>query len=137
MTSAPEPGAEIAVHLASDAAVGQGDRFPRAFGDQGRVDSDGAEIVRQHAIYWPAFLWAAELPVPRQLVSHGWWLMEGAKMSKSVGNVVRPKDYIDRFGLDAFRYFVMREMPLGLDATQKDNVDAVVTPTRWIEAKRD
>jgi leucyl-tRNA synthetase len=50
----------------------------------------GKEIVRQHAIYWPAFLLAAGLPLPRQVVSHGWWLMEGAKMSKSKGNVVRP-----------------------------------------------
>jgi methionyl-tRNA synthetase len=57
----------------------------------------GKEIVRQHAIYWPAFLMAAELPLPRQVVSHGWWLMEGAKMSKSRGNVVRPQG-IDRFG---------------------------------------
>ena len=73
----------------------------------------GKEIVRQHAIYWPAFLLAAGLPLPRQVVSHGWWLMDGAKMSKSKGNVVRPHDYIERFGLDAFRYFVYREMVFG------------------------
>jgi methionyl-tRNA synthetase len=63
---------------------------------------------------------AAGLPLPRQLVSHGWWLMEGAKISKSVGNVVRPKDYVDRFGLDAFRYFLMREMIFGQDADFTD-----------------
>ena len=80
----------------------------------------GKEIVRQHAIYWPAFLLAAELPLPRQIVSHGWWLMEGAKMSKSLGNVVRPQDYIDRFGLDALRYFVFREMVFGQDANFSD-----------------
>jgi methionyl-tRNA synthetase len=80
----------------------------------------GKEIVRQHAIYWPAFLMAAGLPVPRQIVSHGWWLMEGAKMSKSKGNVVRPKDYIERFGVDAFRYFVYREMVFGQDASFTD-----------------
>jgi methionyl-tRNA synthetase len=80
----------------------------------------GKEIVRQHAIYWPAFLLAAGLPLPRQIVSHGWWLMEGAKMSKSKGNVVRPHDYIGRFGLDTFRYFVFREMVFGQDASFTD-----------------
>jgi methionyl-tRNA synthetase len=80
----------------------------------------GKEIVRQHAIYWPAFLLAAGLPLPRQVVSHGWWLMEGAKMSKSKGNVARPADYIDRFGLDALRYFVFREMVFGQDANFGD-----------------
>ena len=80
----------------------------------------GKEIVRQHAIYWPAFLMAAGLPLPRQIVSHGWWLMEGAKMSKSRGNVVRPQGYIDRFSLDAFRYFVFREMVFGQDANFTD-----------------
>ncbi len=85
----------------------------------------GKEIVRQHAIYWPAFLMAADLPVPRRIVSHGWWLMEGAKMSKSKGNVVRPQGYIERFGLDAFRYFVFREMNFGQDASFTD--EAFVT----------
>jgi len=80
----------------------------------------GKEIVRQHAIYWPAFLLAAGLPLPRQVVSHGWWLMDGAKMSKSKGNVVRPADYIAQFGLDAFRYFVFREMVFGQDASFTD-----------------
>jgi len=85
----------------------------------------GKEIVRQHAIYWPAFLLAADLPLPAQIASHGWWLMDGAKMSKSLGNVVRPSDYIDRFGLDAFRYFVMREMIFGQDASFTD--EAILT----------
>jgi methionyl-tRNA synthetase len=80
----------------------------------------GKEIARQHAIYWPAFLMAADLPLPKHVVSHGWWLMEGAKMSKSKGNVVRPQDYIDKFGLDAFRYFVFREMAFGQDASFTD-----------------
>ena len=81
--------------------------------------------MRQHAIYWPAFLLAAGLPLPRQIVSHGWWLMDGAKMSKSKGNVVAPHEYIDRFGLDALRYFVFREMVFGQDASFGD--EAVLT----------
>ena len=80
----------------------------------------GKEIVRQHAIYWPAFLMAADLPLPRRIVSHGWWLMDGAKMSKSLGNVVEPGAYVQRFGLDAIRYFVMREMVFGQDASFTD-----------------
>jgi methionyl-tRNA synthetase len=85
----------------------------------------GKEIVRQHAIYWPAFLMAADLPLPRHVVSHGWWLMDGAKMSKSKGNVVRPRDYIALFGLDALRYFVFREMVFGQDADFTD--EAILT----------
>ena len=81
----------------------------------------GKEIVRQHSIYWPAFLLAADLPLPKKIVSHGWWLMDGAKMSKSVGNVVSPLIYIERFGLDALRYFVFREMILGQDASFTDD----------------
>jgi methionyl-tRNA synthetase len=94
------------------------DRFARYW--PADVHLIGKEIVRQHAIYWPAFLMAADLPLPRQVVSHGWWLMEGAKMSKSRGNVVRPHDYIGRFGLDGLRYFVMREMVFGQDASFTD-----------------
>ena len=80
----------------------------------------GKEIVRQHALYWPAFLMSAKLPPPSRIMAHGWWLMGGAKMSKSVGNVARYQDYVDVFGVDALRYFVMREMPLGQDANFSD-----------------
>ena len=80
----------------------------------------GKEILRQHALYWPAFLMAAGLKPPQRVIAHGWWLMGGAKMSKSVGNVARYQDYVDVFGLDALRYFVMREMPLGADANFSD-----------------
>ena len=73
----------------------------------------GKEIVRFHAVYWPAFLMAAGLPLPKQIVGHGWWLMNDAKMSKSLGNVVRPESYTKVFGVDAFRYFCLREMTLG------------------------
>jgi methionyl-tRNA synthetase len=80
----------------------------------------GKEIVRQHALYWPAFLMSAGLTPPRRIIAHGFWLMGGAKMSKSLGNVARYQDYVDVFGLDALRYFVMREMPLGQDASFSD-----------------
>jgi methionyl-tRNA synthetase len=63
---------------------------------------------------------AADLPLPKQIVGHGWWLMNDAKMSKSVGNVVRPESYTNVFGVDAFRYFVLREMTLGHDANFTD-----------------
>ena len=82
----------------------------------------GKEIVRQHTVYWPAFLMAAGLPLPRRVIGHGWWLMNGAKMSKSLGNVVTPQGYVERFGVDALRYFVMREMVLGQDASFTDDV---------------
>jgi methionyl-tRNA synthetase len=85
----------------------------------------GKEIIRQHAIYWPAFLMAAGLDLPRRIVGHGWWMMNDAKMSKSLGNVVRPKAYTDVFGLDAFRYFLLREGTLGADANFSD--DAFLT----------
>jgi methionyl-tRNA synthetase len=81
----------------------------------------GKEIVRQHAVYWPAFLMAAGLEVPKRIIGHGWWLMNEAKMSKSLGNVVQPQGYVDRFGVDALRYFVMREMVVGQDANFADD----------------
>ena len=80
----------------------------------------GKEIIRQHALYWPAFLMSAGLLPPKRVVAHGWWLMGGAKMSKSVGNVARYQDYTRVFGVDGLRYFVMREMTLGLDANFSD-----------------
>ena len=82
----------------------------------------GKEIVRQHTVYWPAFLMAAGLELPKRVVGHGWWLMNEAKMSKSLGNVVHPQGYVDRFGVDALRYFVMREMVVGQDANFADDV---------------
>jgi methionyl-tRNA synthetase len=80
----------------------------------------GKEIVRFHTVYWPAFLMAAGLPLPKRIVGHGWWLMNDAKMSKSLGNVVRPQAYTKVFGVDAFRYFCLREMTLGHDANYSD-----------------
>ncbi len=80
----------------------------------------GKEIIRQHALYWPAFLMSAQLPLPQRIIGHGHWMMSGAKMSKSIGNVARYQDYTAAFGVDALRYFVMREMPLGQDANFSD-----------------
>jgi methionyl-tRNA synthetase len=85
----------------------------------------GKEIVRQHALYWPAFLMSAGLAPPRRVVAHGFWLMGGAKMSKSLGNVARYQDYQRIFGLDGLRYFALREMPLGQDANFSD--EAILT----------
>jgi methionyl-tRNA synthetase len=82
----------------------------------------GKEIVRQHTVYWPAFLMSAGLPVPKRVIGHGWWLMNEAKMSKSLGNVVKPQGYVDLFGVDALRYFVLREMVVGQDANFADDV---------------
>ena len=75
----------------------------------------GKEIVRFHAVYWPAFLMAAGLPVPRRVFAGGWWTVEGEKMSKSIGNVVDPRVLVDEFGVDALRFFLLREMPFGND----------------------
>jgi methionyl-tRNA synthetase len=80
----------------------------------------GKDILRFHCVYWPAFLMSAGLPLPRQIFGHGWWLRDDAKMSKSVGNVVRPDYLIERFGADALRYFVAREMAFGQDASFSD-----------------
>ncbi len=75
----------------------------------------GKDITRFHAIFWPAFLMAAELPLPKKIVSHGWWLIEGQKMSKSLGNVVNPVDLVEEYGLDEIRYYLMREISFGQD----------------------
>ncbi len=75
----------------------------------------GKDILRFHAVYWPTFLMAADLPLPRQVFSHGWWTVDGEKMSKSKGNVVDPGAMVKRYGADPFRYFLLREVPFGLD----------------------
>jgi methionyl-tRNA synthetase len=75
----------------------------------------GKDILRFHAVYWPAFLMAAGLPVPKRIFGHGWWTVDGEKMSKSVGNVVDPLALVDRFGVDAVRFFLLREVPFGND----------------------
>src|SRR6202030_3580239 len=75
----------------------------------------GKEIIRFHAVYWPAFLMAAGLPLPRQIWAHGWLLMDSAKMSKSLGNVVRPRPIVHVLGMDALRYYLLRETVFGQD----------------------
>lgn len=76
----------------------------------------GKDILRFHAVYWPAFLMAADLPLPKKVVAHGWWTVEGEKMSKSIGNVISPDEAIERAGgVDQLRYFLLRAMPFGND----------------------
>lgn len=85
----------------------------------------GKEIVRFHTIYWPIMLMALGLPLPKRVFAHGWLLMKDGKMSKSKGNVVDPVTLIDRYGLDALRYYLLREVPFGSDGT--------FTPENFIE----
>ncbi len=75
----------------------------------------GKDIIKFHAVYWPAFLISAGLPLPRHIFAHGWWTIGDVKMSKSLGNVVSPESLVNEYGTDATRYFLMREVPFGLD----------------------
>ncbi|MBI1327799.1 MAG: methionine--tRNA ligase [Alphaproteobacteria bacterium] len=75
----------------------------------------GKDILRFHAVYWPAFLLAAGIAPPKRVFAHGWWTIEGEKMSKSLGNVIAPEDLVARYGVDASRYFLLREVPFGND----------------------
>lgn len=81
----------------------------------------GKDILRFHSVYWPTFLMAAGLPLPQKVFAHGWWTVEGQKMSKSLQNVVEPNMLIDRYGVDAVRYFLLREVPFGLDGDFSHN----------------
>jgi methionyl-tRNA synthetase len=85
----------------------------------------GKDIVRFHAVYWPAFLWSAGLPLPKSIFGHGFLLARGEKMSKSLGNVVDPIELADRFGVDALRYFLLREVSFGQDGSY--SAEAIVT----------
>jgi methionyl-tRNA synthetase len=75
----------------------------------------GKDILRFHTVYWPTFLLAAGIPLPKKVFAHGWWTVEGQKMSKSMQNVVEPNMLVDKYGVDAIRYFLLREVPFGLD----------------------
>lgn len=87
----------------------------------------GKEIVRFHTIYWPIILMALDLPLPKHIVGHGWLLMKDGKMSKSKGNVVYPEMLVERYGLDALRYYLMRAVPFGNDGvfTPEDFINKV------------
>ncbi|HEC97128.1 MAG TPA: methionine--tRNA ligase [Nitrospirae bacterium] len=75
----------------------------------------GKDILTTHAVYWSTMLMALDMPLPGNIFAHGWWTVKGRKMSKSVGNVVDPNEMIEKYGADAFRYFLFREVPFGLD----------------------
>ncbi|RUM64135.1 MAG: methionine--tRNA ligase [Sulfurospirillum sp.] len=87
----------------------------------------GKDILRFHAIYWPAFLMSLGLELPKHIGAHGWWTRNGEKMSKSKGNVVDPKEVADAYGLENFRYFMLREVPFGQDGdfSQKALIDRI------------
>ncbi len=75
----------------------------------------GKDILRHHAVIWPCLLMSAGLPLPETVFAHGWWTNDGQKMSKSLGNFINPYEVIEKYGLEPFRYFVLREIPFGLD----------------------
>ena len=87
----------------------------------------GKDILRFHAVYWPAFLMALGLELPKHIVAHGWWTVEGKKMSKSLGNVVDPNEMIEKYPKDAYRYFLLRNVPFGLDGdfSEKELIERI------------
>jgi methionyl-tRNA synthetase len=108
-------------------ALGYGNDEARMDFWPARVHLIGKDILRFHAIYWPAFLMSLDLPLPKHIAAHGWWTRDGQKMSKSKGNVVNPKEVADAYGLDNFRYFMLREVPFGGDGdfSQKALIDRI------------
>jgi len=93
--------------------------YPEALDGKGvwpaNVHVIGKDILRFHAVFWPAFLMSAGLGLPKKVFAHGWWTVDGKKMSKSLGNVVDPVEVIDKYGVDPFRYFLLREVRFGHD----------------------
>lgn len=87
----------------------------------------GKDILRFHAIYWPAFLMSLDMPLPKHIAAHGWWTRDGEKMSKSKGNVVLPKEVADAYGVENLRYFMLREVPFGQDGdfSQRAFIDRI------------
>ncbi len=82
----------------------------------------GKDILTTHAIYWTTLLMALEMPLPKHILAHGWWMIDNARMSKTTGNVVSPLAMKDKYGVDAFRFFLIREMTMGYDATFSDAI---------------
>ena len=107
-------------------AEGDDAELYRRFWVQGdtRLHLIGKDIIRFHAVYWPAFLMSAGVPLPTTVFAHGWWLRDDRKMSKSVGNVARPDELVEKLGPDALRWFLLRDMVFGQDANFSD--EAVV-----------
>ncbi len=88
----------------------------RKFWENGEVlHIVGKDILRFHTVYWPIFLMSSDIPLPWKVFAHGWWTVDGQKMSKSLGNIVDPHEIIDKYSADSFRYFLLREVPFGLD----------------------
>ena len=92
-----------------------GEKFKKYWNEAGAVHFIGKDIIRHHALYWPIILHAAGMHPPKMIFAHGWWLIKGEKMSKSKGNIVDPEAVVSAYGLDAFRYFLMRDVPFGDD----------------------
>ncbi|MCM8779748.1 MAG: methionine--tRNA ligase [Candidatus Omnitrophica bacterium] len=84
----------------------------------------GKDILRQHAVYWPIMLKALEIEMPKTVFAHGWWMIAEAKMSKSKGNVVSPLEMVDKYGIDVYRYFLLRDVPFGVDGNFSE--DAII-----------
>ncbi len=103
-------------------ALGYGSDDPAMVGTFWPADLHliGKDILRFHAVYWPAFLMSAGLPLPKHVYGHGWWMKDASKMSKSLGNVVDPRPYLQEFGADALRYFLLREKPIETDGSFSD-----------------
>ena len=93
--------------------MGEGSEFAKRW--PADLHMVGKDILRFHAVYWPAFLLAAGMEPPRRVFAHGWWTIEGQKMSKSLGNVIAPEALVNSYGLDQTRYFLLREVPFGND----------------------
>ena len=87
----------------------------------------GKDILKFHAVYWPAFLMSINYELPKIIAAHGWWTRDGEKMSKSKGNVINPKEVADAYGLENFRYFMLREVPFGADGdfSEKALIDRI------------
>jgi len=98
-------------------AVGYPDRDCEMFRTRWPADLHmvGKDILRFHAVYWPAFLMGADMAPPKRVFAHGWWTNEGQKISKSLGNIIDPIEIVERYGLDQVRYFLLREVPFGND----------------------